>query len=336
MDKYVEMKNCSYNYVIFGTENDYYLAAYKDIEQCANAIYLYRPIDSPNKLLTNLYRFHTSPKTNGIIRLPFQEIWNPMMFRRSFEEERPICFVFFARKERMLDNGIISFLKTVYTDSKFVMFFQDLISKKDSQAYIASIKKDFNLILTFDQRDAQKYNLLYHPLVYSDLQFEKDGFQDSDVYFVGKAKDRLSDILDVYEKLNEAGLVCDFHITGVHQNDQKYAENIDYCGQMSYSENLQRIKACRCIVEIMQKQGNGHTLRTCEAITFGRKMLTNNPQVKSESFFNADFIQTFSAASEIDTDFVRRGAKDVNYHYKEKLSPIHMLKYIDRQLIGGR
>lgn len=319
-----------YNYVIFGSDADYYRVTYNDINNYDCAYYLYDHLDINSRLLTNLYRLHTTPRVNKIIKLPLQSLWNPLIFRRVFAEKKPICFIFFGRRERIIKNGIIEYLKKKYPDSKYVCFYQDLILNEDS---FLSTKNKFDLIVTYDHQDAKKYGILHYSLIYSPYEIPDDNdIPPSDVYFIGKAKNRLNEIISAYEKLRNAGLKCDFHITGVPAGEQKYAGEIDYCSQIPYIENLKRMKAAKCLLEIMQKGGHGYTLRVCEAIMYDKKMLTNNPEVEKAPFYSPERISTFKTADEIDTDFVLREPVSVDYHYKDKLSPMRFLEYIDRQL----
>ena len=64
------------------------------------------------------------------------------------------------------------------------------------------------------------YGWIYYPLVYSEVHVEDDNdIPESDVYFVGKAKDRLSEIISFFEKCDAAGLKCDFHLVDVLINE---------------------------------------------------------------------------------------------------------------------
>lgn len=321
-----------YNYVIFGASEDLYRISYKDINDLTNAYYLYKHIDSDSRLLTDLYRLHTTSRINKIINLPMQKLWNSVIFRHTFPENKPICFIFFGGKDKIIKNGLVEYLKDKYPNSKFVYFYQDLVSRP-REFSISEIESKFDLLLSFDQEDAKKYGLLYYPLVYSPCDVPEDkSIKESDIYFIGKAKNRLGDIVSAYEKLRSANLRCDFHITGVAPNDQKYADEIDYCVQMPYIENLKRIKATKCLLEIMQLGGHGYTLRTCEAIMYDKKMITNNPEIEKAPFYSPECIQPFRNVQEIDTDFILHEPLSVDYNYKEKLSPVHLLEFIDREL----
>jgi hypothetical protein len=84
-----------------------------------------------------------------------------------------------------------------------------------------------------------------------------------------------------------------------------------------------------CILEVVQNNQAAVTLRTLEAIYYGKKLLTNNKNIKKYSFYNPKYIQVFSDVNEIDFDFVKKKI-DVRYEYHNECSPINLLKYIVR------
>ena len=61
-----------------------------------------------------------------------------------------------------------------------------------------------------------------------------------------------------------------------------------------------------CIVEVVKEGQTGVSLRTCEAIAFNKKLLTNNVQIKEMPFYDSRFISVFTDSDEIDTEFVNR------------------------------
>lgn len=319
-----------YNYVIFATDNDYYKVAYKDVIGLEEVKYIWRELDSEDKFLTFLYKLHTSPMTNKFFDLPLKKIWNQKMFKNTFKNNKPICFIFFPGRRKEYNNGLIEYLRKTYKNSKFVLFYQDLV-KKSKMPEIEMFKKQFDLVLSFDHRDAMVYSLDYYPLVYSPIDIPVSEISESDVYFVGKAKDRLDEIRESYNIFRNAGLRCDFHVTGVSQEDVK-EDGIIYNQIVPYIENLQRIKATRCMLEIMQKDGHGFTLRYCEAIMYGKKIITNNPEIKEAPFYSEQRIQVFENPQEITDKFVMEGEEKVDYGYKDKLSPKRLLDFLDNKL----
>lgn len=319
-----------YNYVIFGSDEDFYKISYADIFKLDNARYLYKPLDIDNSTLTFLYRLHKSSILNKYISLPFKNIWNPFQFINSFNNSNQICFIFFAGRRELLSRSFISYLRKEYTNSKFVFFLQDLVSKQ-RDINIDEIKSNFDLVLSFDHGDVLKYGLVYYPLVYSKPKDKLlQGVIESDVYFVGKAKNRLKEIIATYEFLSDNGFVCDFHITGVEQKQQIYKDKINYCMQMPYIDNLRHILKTKCLLEIMQKEGTGYTLRVCEAIMYDKKLLSNNKELGKAPFFKKNNISIFNDPTKIDLSFLSKDVEFVDYEFKNKLSPLNMLDYIDK------
>lgn len=319
-----------YNYVIFATDDDYYKVSYNELLKNKGVKYIGSELDSNNKLLTFFYKMHTSPLTNKFVNLPFKNIWNGKMFTNTFEDNKPICFIFFPGRRKEYDNGLMNYLKKKYKDSKFVLYYQDLIGKS-KMPEIELFKNEFDLILSFDHSDVLKYSLNYYPLVYSEIDVPNVVTEESDVYFVGKAKNRLEDIRAVHKLLKNAGLKCDFHVTGVAAEDIR-DNGIIYNMPVSYMENLQRIKMTKCMLEIMQKGGHGYTLRYCEAIMYDKKIITNNPEIKKAPFYSEQRIQVFENPHEITSEFVLEGEERVDYGYKDKLSPKKLLDFLDNKL----
>lgn len=319
-----------YNFVICGSPNmELYNVSYFDIKGMSNALYLSDNIQTTSKFLNKLYMHHFGPRANKFFDLPFKGIWNKLYYKNRFDNNSNICFILTAYYLKFIKYGLIKDIRKQYPNCKIVYFYQDL-AKKIRAIAPEEVKDHFDLVLSFDHKDCETYGFTYYPLVYSCTEIEDDpDIPESDVYFVGKAKDRLPEILEAYEKFRDAGLVCDFHITGVSEEDQRYKGEIDYCNQMPYSENLKRIKKTRCMLEIMQGGGHGYTLRYCEAIAHDRRLITNNSEIKNAPFYNPEYISVFKKCSDVDTEFVKKGEKDVNYNFKDQLSPIRLLEFIE-------
>lgn len=61
-------------------------------------------------------------------------------------------------------------------------------------------KQNFDLVLSYDYNDAKRYDILYYPTPYSAIPVESVTNPDNDVYFLGKGKNRLTEIIDAYER----------------------------------------------------------------------------------------------------------------------------------------
>ena len=324
-----------YNYVVLGSSWDLYKQSYSDLNTVGYAQYIWRKVPSRFSFYGLLYRLHFNKR----IKFPLKFFWNSFFVKTNFSNNKPLCFILFSDWIR-LDTNIVPFLRKKYSGCKIVWFCQDLISTQkalDNHFDVNEIKKHLDLIISFDQKDCEKYGFIYHPLVFSEFRGEKKLMPESDVYMLAKAKNRLDDIYAIYEVLRSKHLKLDINLVDVKPKDQKFKEEIHFLDSrgMSYAENLQHILHTKCILEVMQKNGAGFTQRGCESVCLGKKLLTNNAYIKNEPFFKPEYISTFSSVNDLDHDFVEHISDNVavNFNYKEKMSPIALLNFIEGKLL---
>lgn len=319
-----------YKFLIGGSNNDYYIVSYRDIMQMDNVTYCREFLQSDSKLLKWIYTHHFGVGMNRFVELPFKSVWNRFYLKNSFSHEDQLCILLFANYLQLERFGLVEFLRKRYPNARIVCFYQDIAATVKAFPP-EKAKSEFDLVLSFDQRDCDQYGWVYYPLVYSMPEISDDpSIEKSDVYFVGKAKNRLNDIYGAYERLTAAGLKCDFHITGVSEQDRKYTDSIVYRDVMPYEENLKRINKTRCMLEIMQKGGHGYTLRYCEAIAQGKCLITNNPEIANAPFYSPERISVFGDVDAIDLQFVVNSPWKVDYNYIDKLSPVHLLEFLEK------
>jgi hypothetical protein len=321
-----------YNFVFISTPVDYYDVAYHDIIHLPNVIYIRDILDSKNPILKRCFRIHYYFKYKSKIYSPLKGIWNKFLFKNDFGNDNPLCFIF---NERMLylDNyGFIDYLRDTYPNAKFVCFLQDLVDTIHN-VNIRTIIDKFDLSISYDKGDADRYRISYYPTPYSFFPVsEMHNENSSDVFFVGRAKKRLKEILAIYVELKEKGLTCDFHILDVEFKDQLYADEIHYNTLMSYEENLEHVLKTKCLLEIMQEGATGYTYRTWEAIMYNKLLLTNNIGIKQAPFYKPQYIQILSESSGLELSFINNSERKIDYGYKEKLSPKLLLEFIESKI----
>lgn len=329
-----------YNYIILGSEWDLYRIAFSDLKDYPNVKYVAGMFPPKKSLKGILYRVHFNPRINNIINLPLKNLWIPTYFDDSFPETRQLCFIIF-RSWLIYNPGLIDFIRRKYPTAKIVVTLFDLMSKSINgyKKILDStwLKKNCDLVTSFDQGDCEKYGFTYHPLVMSEYRsFDILNIPESDVYMLAMAKDRLTDIYGIYESLKAAGLKVDMILGGVRKENRKYCDDIKYLdGQMmSYSENLAHVVRTKCILEVMQKGGTGYTQRACEAVVYGKKFLTNNCMISTAPFYNPQYISQFTTAKNLDKEFLKQIPKRAcaDYSYKENMSPTKLLGFIEAKL----
>lgn len=325
----------NYNFLFFFPVFDYYKTIYSDLHQEPN-VCLHFGINPPNKILNLFSRVHLSERINKIINLPFKTIWYPALYstKRFKDSTNKLCFVFWAHYiESDYFEGFITHLRKKHRNAKFVFFYTNPLNssfrkKLTNPSYLKNIA---DLIFTYDQNDAQNYGFEYFPTSFSDVKVANNkAIASSDVCFIGKNKGRYSLLLDIYKQLTDNGYICDFYVTDVKETEKKSLSGISYI-PLTYNEYLQHIKKTRIILELQQNGAIGATLRTWEAINFGKGLLTNNTAIIQSKYYDRHYVSIFDEKKGIDMDFI------ANFdHYenplKEDIRPYKMLEFINSYL----
>ena len=332
--------NQDFNFVVLGSPLDLYVYSFSDLDEYENAIYIKSVQEQLGKFKSLIYRIHNSKTTNKFFTIPLKHFWNPFLYKNKFTDDKPLCFICFGYWARLMqEHGLADYLKKAYPDSKVVWYLYDLFHLekqlyKNKPIDIFAAKSIFDLIVSFDHYDCKKYGLHYHPLVFSSFHGSILDMPHVDVYFLGKAKNRLNEIINTYDILEGHGLVLDFYIVDAAKEQCVSRKGIHYIAGMSYDENLQHIIHSNCVLEIMQCGGHGFTQRCVEILGLNKKLLTNNIEIESAPFFNPAYMSYFAEPSLIDINFIENIKDEVQIDYKSKhiISPISLLNFISSKL----
>ncbi len=284
----------------YGNVYDY---CYKELENKDNVDLLDSFINFKSKKEEKIYYKHFTPK----MWLPFRSFWNKRYFNTKFDTYDKIYFILGSLNKNIYKYGLVTYLKKKYKNAKFILYFNDLVYKNYKTAKEEKLLKQFDAVLSFDYNDCKKYGFYNHPLVYSKPENIENNAEDIDVYFCGKDKNRLDLIMKSFYYLKSKGLKCLFMIYGVPQEKRENIDGLEYLDNfMPYEQNLEYLKRSKCILEIMQEGGNGYTLRTCEAVAYNKKIITNNKILKEADFYDENMIAFFDDAEDIDIKFIKK------------------------------
>ena len=322
-----------YNYVFLFAASDYIhiLLGEEVIQHPQVRVYQYA-FDAP-AYIQKVFHYHTAYKINHLVNLPLKSIWFKRMYNQDFENNLPICFVYVGGNMVRYDGGFTSYIKKKNPKNKVVMLHLDLISKKIDYDYNLIWRK-VDLAVTYDLKEARQYKIHYFDEnVYSKF-IDDDGSTEieQDIYFLGAAKDRLCQLIDINRFLTKNGITTKFLITGVSEKDRVFFSGIKYIDGISYKENLQNVIRSKCILEVIQKGSTNITLRAREAIAYHRRLLTNCSACKEENY-NAGQLQIFSDINNIDVDFIRKEYRWDDYYPKVDLNPMRRIQDIEHQLL---
>lgn len=329
-----------YNYVYFNSNyngtvidpNEYNAICTRDLEELDNVKVVQVPLQTKSKFLRSLYNLHNDSRINRRISLPFRSIWYPYYFKDCFPGNRPYCFIF-ASTDYTFDY--IAYLRNKYKGCKIVKIHRDLVKVSHSNPLYSeeNMNRIFDLRLTIDKEEAKKYNLVHFDEIESKIDIGIDpNYPLTDVYFAGKAKDRLPKLIEAYDRFVSFGLKCDFYITHVEPQEQILREGITYSNKfMPYHEMLYKSVNAKFMFDINRAGAVGYTSRFLEAVIYNKRFVTDNKTVMDTRFYKTGDILYFDKVSDINKDFFERS--DADYKYAGEFSPVHLLEKIDTELV---
>lgn len=147
---------------------------------------------------------------------------------------------------------------------------------------------------------------------------------------MGRAKNRLPLLVNIYKLLKHNGVRVLFELVGVNESEQVYNDdNFKYINLIPYYEYLERCSKADFLLEVMQSTSHsGYTTRVLEAISLNKKLITNNTKLKNAPFYNKDMLSVFTSEEDFDIDFLRDFDKPGWNYSDENYSVDALLKFI--------
>ncbi len=285
-----------------------------------------------NRFLRILFQLQHSKTTNRFFSLPFKSLWFNSYFKNDFvDKSKPIVFIFDAKwMQYDFMREYAKWLRKKFPGCKLVANYIDIVATWEDCAKPDAIRDMFDMLVTYDKDDAEKYNMHCHPTVYAEAKISKpNNTPKSDVFFVGAAKNRMKKILETYDALESAGLECCFYVVNGKPPYNQERRGMHYLDDvwMHYDECVQHVQNSKCVLEIMQMGAKGETLRTWEAITYGKMLLTDNPSIKESKYYSEDYVSIIGEDGSVDTQRIKDFVCKEN-PFKDKITPENLLQYI--------
>jgi hypothetical protein len=137
---------------------------------------------------------------------------------------------------------------------------------------VEKIKQLGYTICTFDSKDAETFGLRLMNQFFNMRGTTSPQNLRWDCYFIGYAKDRRAEI----EKMQQL-------LSGLRTNFVVVERPSD---AIPYARNMENVAASRALVDIVQGEQSGLTLRPLEALACRKKLITNNPAIKGCDFYS--------------------------------------------------
>lgn len=244
----------------------------------------------------------------------FEEYFNNAFEERNYDVIRHNDFSYSDFKiltgRKTILFSVLTLKKQGYFDKyKKIIIFEDLylsiifsfFFKKDKwirwmyNIISMSVAKRINIFFwlkgntwTFDLGDAKKYGIKYNTQFYFMNKDYKVG-KTLGVLFCGVDKGRFNQLKNVSNVLSDKQIPYDIKIiadeTSTNLNDNLYTDKF-----YDYNSLIEKVKNCLAVLDIVQDGQTGLTLRSTEALCFDKKIITNNINLKNESFYSQDSI----------------------------------------------
>lgn len=286
--------------------------------------------DVKNFLLKRLCGVHRSVKLNKIIDMPFKSIWyNKYLKYDLLDEDMRHIFIFFEGNQIVYDKKYVDFLKKRYKNSVFVYRYTNIISSKNLWT-VEYVDKMFDLVVTIDRRESYRRNWMWFPNTYN-LNLAAQEKKENiiyDIFFIGRDKGRHKKLLKLYHTLSNNGIKCLFLISGVPEKSRiRGLEGVKYIGLIRYQDVIKYIMKSRCILEIIQENQYGSSLRPMESIAFGKKLLTNDSEIVKCSYYDEKYMRVIDSYTFTEYEFLKDNSK-INYKNPNSISSVKMFETI--------
>lgn len=338
--KYFNNMDFKYNYVVFNypdtkglrmdNPDGYYAICLEDLKQDKNVIVVNYPLEGKKILLKLLYRLFASFKSrtkNSKLACSLIKVIYPLYYPNLVQNNKKFCFVFISD---IWDIGFMRYLKKKYPSCIIIMALRDLVKTK----WFYNELNESGLVdhwMSYDEGDCKKFNMTYFSEFESKINVaDNSSVESSDVFFTGRAKQRLPKLIECYDHLTSLGQKCLFIILDAPEDQKVEREGIIYTNSyMTYRRMLEYSIRSKCLLDINQEGATGYTSRFLEAIIYNKLLLTNSIGVSKHPLYDERFIQEFKSITEVKPSFFEDKG-EVKYNYNNEFSPIHFIEIIDK------
>jgi hypothetical protein len=237
--------------------------------------------------------FRLSQKISTKLQAVIESKYRQSILNEIKEDEFDLVFII---RGGYFDVAFLQALKRKLSQARFVMYQWDSVSQNN---YLPLIPY-FDHVQTFDMKDAERHQLDYLPLFYTDeyasLRTQKQNKQYDIVFYGAYHSDRLEVIKAVNALCQQQNLVFKSHlyitklalmrllVTGViSYKDKKFLKTYS----VTSNEIIEAYKRTAAVLDIELSIQDGLTIRTFEVLGAGLKLLTTNDNIKQETFFDS-------------------------------------------------
>ena len=204
-------------------------------------------------------------------KLPFKSIWYDKKILSSNINEIVIF-------DALCNVDYLKWLRKMKPEAKIVFWYWNIVKNTISPN---SIPDEIVEKWSFSRKDCAEYSMRFMPLPYFYELVIPPQNKEFDIVFVGKDKGRLSELLNLRSKFDKLGLKSKFIITPDHQ----YSKNAEYSNPISYLESLDWNSKAKAVLDYIEVDNSGQSLRVIEALFLKEKIITNSKLIYDYDFY---------------------------------------------------
>lgn len=205
--------------------------------------------------------------------IPFEQIWYGDWKKRIKNIDVFIIHI------SGLNKNLPRYINRVNPKARVIAWYWNIV---DNNTLPSDIKGNCEL-WSFDPGDCSRYGMHFNHQYYFKSLVLPAQVPIWDVYFVGNDHGRSKAILSAWAEFSKPRFKSLFQVVSPLSKEIPKEIISPYLSYDTIRENIS--KSC-AILELVKEGQTGATLRVMEAVFFQRKLITNNPHVKEEPFYN--------------------------------------------------
>jgi hypothetical protein len=306
---------------IFPSVYDYSDYMLKDVKNIKNVEIVTFKMSYFQKFLWHIRNI----KINKISYLLSTALFNSLFKKHNFND---CVFFIFDSNPFFLDFQFYQWIKKKHNKVLLVAIVYNVIN--GNQMKLEVLNEFYDKVYTFDPNEASKYNYLHFWGIYSPVEHITTS-TEYDISFIGLDKGRLNIIKDISNKLDK--LKLKFNINIIINIDKEYGKlsNINLLKErVTYFDSIELIKKSNCLLEIVDENQTGLSLRTIESIVYKKKLLTNNKNILLSPYYDKENMEIIYDFNDISEEFIRGvyvdNAIDRDFSFKRIISEVSIVE----------
>lgn len=259
-----------------------------------------------------------------LIRGKIKKYFNSIL-NKTNGKKYDVVFVLYGQS---FDKNLMKVLKEQHPESRFIFYMYDPISSLPDRKEFVDV---FDDCYSFDSDDCKKYGFKLVPLFYSFKNFEKKDIVYDACFISTMMPGKYSKSKEIIRQLSEHGYNVFTHMFiqsklvykyfKIKSKDFKKSKIKEFTfKRLSNTEMNNIISQSRYIIDCQKEGQSGLTIRTFEALSAEKKLITTNSNIKEYDFYRPENIYVFDGHIDFDDIFFKKSFVPLSFEVKANYS----------------